>query len=158
MKILDISPNLSQTHSYQSFLRVYPCSCCRIIAFRPANVTLLPTMKTTTICNLPSLQRIGASTQLLVNGRPFHMLGGELQNSALSSSEYMDTVWSKLAASNFNTVLGSVSWEQVEPKEGEFDFAELDRVILGARKHNLRLILLWFGSYKNGNNPDSWHG
>lgn len=86
------------------------------------------------------------------------MLGGELQNSALSSSEYMDTVWSKLAASNFNTVLGSVSWEQIEPKEGEFDFAELDRVILGARKHNLRLILLWFGSYKNGNNQDSWHG
>ena len=79
------------------------------------------------------------------------MLGGELQNSSLSSAEYMSEVWPKMVATNVNTLLGSVSWEMIEPEEGKFDFEELDKVILGAREHNLHLILLWFGSFKNGN-------
>ena len=82
------------------------------------------------------------------------MLGGELQNSSLSSAEYMDEVWPKMVATNVNTLLGSVTWEMIEPEEGNFDFAELDEVILGARRHGLHLILLWFGSFKNGKNPD----
>ncbi|KAI8670228.1 hypothetical protein NCS55_00768000 [Fusarium keratoplasticum] len=47
-------------------------------------------------------------------------------------------------------MLGSVSWESIEPQEGVFDFSELDKVVLGARKHGLHLVILWFGSYKNG--------
>jgi len=78
------------------------------------------------------------------------MLGGELQNSSLSSAEYMSKVWPKMVATNVNTLLGSVSWEMIEPEEGRFDFDELDKVILGAREHGLHLILLWFGSFKNG--------
>lgn len=78
------------------------------------------------------------------------MLGGELQNSSLSSAEYMSEVWPKMVATNVNTLLGSVSWEMIEPEEGKFDFEELDKVILGAREHDLHLILLWFGSFKNG--------
>ena len=78
------------------------------------------------------------------------MLGGELQNSSLSSAEYMSEIWPKMIATNVNTLLGSVSWEMIEPEEGKFDFKELDKVILDARKHGLHLILLWFGSFKNG--------
>jgi GH35 family endo-1,4-beta-xylanase len=78
------------------------------------------------------------------------MLGGELQNSSLSSAEYMSEIWPKMVATNVNTLLGSVSWEMIEPEEGRFDFEELDKVILGARDHGLHLILLWFGSFKNG--------
>ena len=78
------------------------------------------------------------------------MLGGELQNSSLSSAEYMSEIWPKMVATNVNTLLGSVSWEMVEPEEGKFDFEELDKVIFGAREHGLHLILLWFGSFKNG--------
>ncbi|KAJ4334934.1 hypothetical protein N0V95_009040 [Ascochyta clinopodiicola] len=62
----------------------------------------------------------------------------------------MRSVWPKLVKNNVNTVLGAVTWDQIEPEEGRFDFAELDLVISDARKHQLKLVLLWFGSFKNG--------
>jgi GH35 family endo-1,4-beta-xylanase len=99
---------------------------------------------------IPHLRQHDDTKQLVVNGMPYLMLGGELQNSSLSSAEYMSEVWPKMLATNVNTLLGSVSWEMIEPEEGKFDFDELDRVILGARNHGLHLILLWFGSFKNG--------
>ncbi|KAB8074896.1 glycoside hydrolase superfamily [Aspergillus leporis] len=98
----------------------------------------------------PQLRRTENGKQLIVNGRPFLSLAGELHNSSLTSAEYMDTVWQKLVETHVNTVLGCVTWEMIEPIEGQFDFKELDKVILGARKHGLRLVLLWFGSFKNG--------
>ncbi|KAK6000329.1 hypothetical protein QM012_003961 [Aureobasidium pullulans] len=55
-----------------------------------------------------------------------------------------------MTAMNMNTVLGSVSWEQIEPTEGNFDFKALDEGLLDARAHDLHVVLLWFGSFKNG--------
>ncbi|KAL1610476.1 hypothetical protein SLS60_002144 [Paraconiothyrium brasiliense] len=100
--------------------------------------------------NIPHLQQYGNTKQLVVNGRPFLIRGAELQNSSLSSAEYMSEVWPKMAATNINTVLGAVTWVVVEPEEGKFDFEELDNVIVGAREHGIHLVLLWFGSWKNG--------
>jgi len=88
--------------------------------------------------------------QMVVNGKPFLMLGAELQNSSMTSADYMKATWPKLKAMNINTILGCVTWEMIEPNEGNFDFAELDEVIYDARDHDLHLILLWFGSFKNG--------
>ncbi len=99
---------------------------------------------------LPHLVANDWSQQLHVKGKPFLMLAGELQNSSLSSSEYMNTVWQKMKDTNINTLLGAVTWEMIEPEEGKFDFEELDKVILGAREHDMHLVLLWFGSFKNG--------
>jgi GH35 family endo-1,4-beta-xylanase len=99
---------------------------------------------------IPHLRKTGVAQQLVVNGRPFLSLAGELQNSSLTSAEYMDTAWQKLVETNVNTVLGCVTWEDIEPVEGQFNFSELDKIILGARKHGLHLVLLWFGSFKNG--------
>ncbi|GIK00964.1 hypothetical protein Aspvir_004994 [Aspergillus viridinutans] len=96
---------------------------------------------------IPHLRSIEGGKQLIVHGRPILILGAELQNSSLTSAEHMDTVWPNLVV---NTVLGCVTWEMIEPVEGQFDFKELDKIILGARKHGLHLVLLWFGSYKNG--------
>lgn len=104
---------------------------------------------------LPHLVDTGHSKQLVVDGKPFLMLPGELQNSSFSSSEYMDTVWQDIVDANFNTVLGAVAWEDIEPSEGQFYFDELDKVIAGARRHNLRVIILWFGSFKNGKHVPS---
>jgi beta-galactosidase GanA len=78
------------------------------------------------------------------------MLAGEVQNSQFSSARFMKDVWPKLKAANLNTVFGSIGWEQIEPVEGTFVFDELDELILDAREHGLHLVLLWFGSYKNG--------
>lgn len=99
---------------------------------------------------IPHLVSNKWSKQLHVKGKPFLMLAGELQNSSLSSAEYMDTVWQKMRDTNINTLLGCVTWEDIEPEEGKFYFDELDKVILGARKHDMHLVLLWFGSFKNG--------
>lgn len=77
------------------------------------------------------------------------MLAGELHNSSLSSAAYMSTVWPTMKEMNINTLLGSVTWEMIEPQEGVFDFAEFDKVLEGARAHGMHLVLLWFGSFKN---------
>src|SRR5665647_1657178 len=99
---------------------------------------------------IPHLEKRGTATQLIVDDKPFLILGGELHNSSTSSLEYMRPIWPKLAALNLNTALSAVSWELVEPEEGKFDFTLVDAMLKGARENNLRLILLWFGSWKNG--------
>lgn len=69
----------------------------------------------------------------------------------MSSAQYMETVWQEIVDMGVNTVLGAVAWEDIEPEEDVFDFEELNAVIGGARKHNLHLIITWFGAFKNGN-------
>ncbi|MBV9613510.1 MAG: beta-galactosidase, partial [Acidobacteriaceae bacterium] len=97
--------------------------------------------------NYPHLARKRTATQLIVDGKPFLILGGELHNSSASSPAYMEPLWPKLAALNLNTVLAPVSWELMEPEEGKFDFGQLDGILEGARRNNLHLVLLWFGSW-----------
>jgi len=87
---------------------------------------------------------------MIVDGKPFLMLAGELRNSTTSSLEFMKPVWSKLVALHLNTVLAAVQWELMEPKEGQFDFTLVDAQIRAAQSNNLRLVFLWFGSWKNG--------
>jgi beta-galactosidase GanA len=98
---------------------------------------------------IPRLARQGEATQLLVDGKPFLILGGELGNSSASSLDYLSAQWPTLKALNLNTVLAPVSWDQIEPVEGRFDFTVVDGVIDQARAHDARLVLLWFGSWKN---------
>lgn len=99
--------------------------------------------------NIPSLQKKGNKTQLIVNQKPFLIRGGELGNSSATSMESMETIWTKLVDMNLNTVLTPVYWELIEPEERKFDFSLIDDLILRARKENLKLVFLWFGSWKN---------
>ena len=99
--------------------------------------------------NIPSLQKKGNKTQLIVNQKPFLIRGGELGNSSATSMESMEAIWPKLVDMNLNTVLTPVYWELIEPEEGKFDFSLIDDLILRARKENLKLVFLWFGSWKN---------
>jgi len=100
--------------------------------------------------SIPHLRKQGTATQLMVDGKPFLALTGELGNNTASSLENMQTIWSRLAAGNLNCVLAAVSWAQWEPEEGHFDFALVDGLIQEARRNNLKLMFLWFGSWKNG--------
>jgi hypothetical protein len=100
--------------------------------------------------NIPHLEKHGTATQLIVDGKPYLVLGAELNNSSASSMEYMRPLWPKIAATNLNTVLATVSWELMEPEEGRFDFSLVDGLIQDARRYHLRLIVIWFGSWKNG--------
>jgi beta-galactosidase GanA len=98
---------------------------------------------------IPHLRKQGTATQLIVEDKPFLILGGELGNSTASSLEYMQPYWSKLNELHLNTVLLPVSWEQIEPIEGRFDFSLVDGLLRDARAAKLKLIVLWFGSWKN---------
>ncbi len=97
----------------------------------------------------PALRPQGTTRQLVVDGRPFLMLGGELGNSTASSAASLDAVWPRLQTLHLNTVLSPVYWELIEPTEGKLDFSSVDRVIDQARQHHLHVVLLWFGSWKN---------
>lgn len=99
---------------------------------------------------IPHFRKTETSQQLIIKGKPKLLLAGELQNSSLSSARYMSTVWQNMKDTHYNTLLGCITWEDLEPEEGKFDFTELDQVILGAREYDMHLILLWFGSFKNG--------
>jgi len=101
------------------------------------------------ISDAPHLVKSGAATQLIVDGKPFLMLAGELGNSSASDLEYLRPVWSKLVNMHLNTLVVPVYWELVEPKEGGFDFTLVDSIITSARLHNMKLVILWFGTWKN---------
>jgi hypothetical protein len=98
----------------------------------------------------PHLEKKGNNIQLIVNGDPFLVLGGELHNSSTSGAAYMRPIWNRLKRKNLNTVIAPVYWELIEPREGSFDFSLVDSMIYGARMQNLHLVILWFGSWKNG--------
>ncbi len=130
--------------------------------------------------SLPHLKKEGDKVKLMVDDKPFLILGGELSNSASGSIDYMlnaehpiprkkykmlkgslgndsslnlnykGSLWQQMVDLNVNTVLAAVSWEMIEPEEGKFDFSIVDAMIKGAREKNLKLIPLWFGSWKNG--------
>lgn len=100
--------------------------------------------------SIPHLRRHPGGHHLIVNDSPFLMLPAELHNSSFSSPDFMQKIWPRLRDSNINTVLASVGWQDIEPEEGCFDFSRLDQSILGARRHDLHLVLLWFGAFKNG--------
>ena len=104
----------------------------------------------TASAQIPHLEKRGAATQLIVDGKPWLALAGETDNTASSDLEYMETAWPKIVKVNLNTVLVGIGWDWVEPVEGKYDFTLVDGLLDGARKHNLRLIFLWFGSWKNG--------
>src|SRR5580692_3643609 len=97
----------------------------------------------------PHLETRGKATQLIVDGKPFLMRAGELHNSSSSSVEYMEPVWPRLAALHLNTVLVPVAWETIEPQENHFDFSNVDGLLMGARNSHLKLVILWFGAWKN---------
>lgn len=88
---------------------------------------------------------------LYVREQPFLILGGELHNSASSSLEFMEAeVWPHLRQMHMNTVVMALAWECVEPRQGEFDFALIKGLIDQARKEDKKIVLLWFGLWKNG--------
>lgn len=98
---------------------------------------------------IPQLSKQGTATQLIVAGKAFLILGGELGNSTASDLKYLRPYWQNFKKMNLNTILCPVYWELVEPEEGQFDFALVDSVIHSAREYDLKLVLLWFGSWKN---------
>lgn len=95
------------------------------------------------------LRKQGAATQLVVDGKPFLVLGGELGNSSAACPQDIERIFPKLQRMGLNTVLVPVYWDLTEPREGTFDFSLTDKAVEQARQNDLRVIFLWFGAWKN---------
>ena len=99
--------------------------------------------------DMPHLETRDGRHALIVDGKPYLMLGSQINNSS-SWASTLPQVWPALAEMHVNTVEAPVYWEQMEPRQGVFDFSNVDLLVNGAREHGLRLVLLWFGTWKNG--------
>lgn len=98
----------------------------------------------------PRLVNQGGHWALLVDGQPYLILGGQIHNSSAWPAE-LPEIWKALETLHANTVEAPVYWEQIEPQPGQFDWTNVDKLVKGAREHNLHVVLLWFGTWKNGN-------
>ena len=98
---------------------------------------------------IPQLVKNAGKFRLMVDGKPFVMLGGQVGNFS-AFPEIMERSWSRFKAMNLNTVEYPVYWNVIEPEEGKFDFRGFDQILRGVRSQGLRADVLWFGTWKNG--------
>lgn len=85
---------------------------------------------------------------LMVDGKPYLLLGAQVNNSS-GWPEMLPQVWPAIDALHANTVQVPISWGQIEATQGQFDFSFLDTLVAQAREHKVRLVLLWFATWKN---------
>lgn len=97
----------------------------------------------------PKLVRNGSTAHIVANEKPMLMIGGEMGNSSASTREDVQKYFAHLHRLGLNTVLAPVTWELIEPQEGKFDMTSLDNILVEARKNDLKVVLLWFGAWKN---------
>jgi len=98
---------------------------------------------------VPRLVENDGRYALLVDGAPFLMLGAQSNNSS-DWPATLPKVWPAIEYLHANTLETPIYWEQFEPKPGQFDYSQVDSVIAQAREHHVHLVLLWFGTWKNG--------
>lgn len=98
---------------------------------------------------MPQLKTNNGVTQLFVDGKPYLAIGGELGNSTAADADYLDAVLARCHDMHLNTVMLPVYWDRIETEEGKYNFDLLHAAIEQARKHDLHLVLLWFGTWKN---------
>lgn len=85
-----------------------------------------------------------------VDGKPFFPLAGQARNSSGYNDAESERAFKAVSLFNGNTLEIPVYWEQIEPEEGKFDFASVDSLLARARQSGIKLVLLWFASWKNG--------
>jgi beta-galactosidase GanA len=98
---------------------------------------------------MPRLVQEQGRATLMVDGKPFWMLGAQVNNSS-GWPERLQALWPTVETMRLNTLEVPVYWEQMEPERGRFDFTVVDALVQQAREHKVRLVLLWFGTWKNG--------
>ena len=100
---------------------------------------------------VPQVVRQNGRHALLVDGKPFVILGGQCGNSS-NWPAVLPNVWKTMEDMNANTLEIPIYWEEIEKTRGEYDFTSVQRLLDQAREHDMRLVLLWFATWKNGSN------
>ena len=101
---------------------------------------------------IPEIVTRDGRSALMVDGAPYLVLGAQVNNSSAWPS-MLPKVWPAVKKLQANTVSVAMPWEQIEPVEGKFDFSFLDTLLREAREQKVRLVLLWFATWKN-NGPN----
>ena len=100
---------------------------------------------------IPRLVQKDGRFALFVDDAPFLILGVENQDLGLESTwPAHPKEWAAMEYLHANTIEIPIYWDQIEEKPGQFNFSSIDRLLAEARQHNVRLILLWFATWKNG--------
>src|ERR1700712_2158585 len=115
------------------------------------SILALPTGRAETRHPAPKLVTENGRHALMVDGAPYLVLGAQIGNSSAWPALLDEEVWPALEAMHVNTAEAPVYWEQIEPQPGQFDWTNVDALLDGARRHHMHLDLLWFGTWKNGN-------
>ena len=105
----------------------------------------------TDVNTMPRIVHQNGRHALLVDGKPFFMFGGQAHNSSAWPG-MMPQVWQAAEKLHLNTLEIPIYWEQIEPQPGKFDFSLVNTLLTQARAHKVRLVLLWFATWKNGSN------
>jgi beta-galactosidase GanA len=134
--------------SMQASLRSRVMSVWLILAVLFAIGLSAPSFGAETSNDMPRFVTENGRHALLVDGKPFLLLGAQVNNSS-NWPAMLDEVWPAIDKVDANTVMVPIAWEQIEPTEGHFDFSFLDTLLTQARQHKVRLVLLWFGTWKN---------
>lgn len=128
---------------------IFTLLCALIMACNNANPSS-GSGEVAAISDVPVIKTTNGVKQLYVNNKPYLIIGAELLNSSASGIGYMHNIWKRTKALNVNTVYLPITWQQLEPQEGKFDYTLVDSHIKNAHENGLKLIFLWFGSWKNG--------
>jgi hypothetical protein len=113
---------------------------CKSILFRLgfSGLLLLALLPSAKAAEAPRLVQKDGRYALLVDGKPYLILGGQIHNSSGWPSE-LPQVWKSMADLHANTVAAPVYWEQLEPQQGHFDFSNVDPIVRGARAQTCTL-------------------
>ena len=104
----------------------------------------------------PHFERVGERSVLYVDGWPHTVLTAEIPWWNLIYGRYAETLhaydhlYPAAQALGLNAIKVPVKWSMVEPEKGRFDFTYVDHVKRLAERHDLRLVLGWFGHYASG--------
>jgi len=98
---------------------------------------------------IPRVMKKDGRFALFVDDAPYLMLGAQVHNSS-DWPAMLPKVWPAMEYLNVNTVEIPVYWEQFEPRRGQYDYTAIDTLLSEARRHRVRLVVLWFGTWKNG--------
>ena len=123
-----------------------PARCLALLAVCGVAVTLPAQVKEHPI---PQVVKKDGRYAFMVDGAPYLMLGAQAHNSS-GWPNMLPKVWPAIEYLHANTLEIPIYWEQFEPKPGQFDYTVIDTIVTQAREHHVRLVLLWFGTWKNG--------
>lgn len=136
-------------------LLIFPVCCLTPVASRgeerPTGVVIQKSDNP-----MPHFETAHGRQLLYVDGWPFTVLAVEIPWMDLIYGRYGETLhaydylYPAAQAMGLNALKVPIKWSMIEPEKGVFDFSYLEHAKSMAEKHNLKLVVGWFGHYASG--------